>query len=227
MTSKLHSVLPRSILPPLAACLALAPLAACSTYVEDRAGMAYAPVHAEAERFLPPPATGGIWHDGARGLFVNDRRAAAVGDVLTVQFTERFQATKSQSASGSRESAYEAQLPFNLDGDLLASEGDQSFAGRGAAAQSNSLTGRLSVSVTRVLPNGDLEIMGQKRLTLNNGNEYVRLSGIVRPEDIGSDNVVLSERIAHADIRYIGAGDVADTGRTGWLHRAVTTVSPL
>ena len=69
--------------------------------------------------------------------------------------------------------------------------------------------------------------MGQKRLTLNNGNEYVRLTGVVRPEDIGPDNVVVSDRIAHADIRYLGAGDVADTGRKGWLGKALSTVSPL
>jgi len=69
--------------------------------------------------------------------------------------------------------------------------------------------------------------MGQKRLALNNGAEYVRLTGIVRPEDIGSDNVVTSDRLAHADIRYIGAGDVADTGQQGWLSRVLTAVNPI
>jgi flagellar L-ring protein precursor FlgH len=69
--------------------------------------------------------------------------------------------------------------------------------------------------------------MGQKRLTLNNGNEYVRMTGIVRPEDIGPDNVVSSDRVAHADIQYVGAGDTADTARRGWLSRAVDVVNPL
>ncbi|MDV7401649.1 flagellar basal body L-ring protein FlgH, partial [Arthrospira platensis SPKY1] len=103
-----------------------------------------------------------------RGLFVNDRRAMAVGDVLTVQFTERFQGTKSQTANGSKSSSFEMALPTVLVGDLdqagLGSSTEQSFAGRGGAAQSSSLTGRLTVSVVRVLPNGNLEIMGQKRL---------------------------------------------------------------
>lgn len=208
----------------------LLPLAACATYVEDRAGLAYEPIHPPAEAFAPS-ATGGIYHAGARGLFVNDRRASAVGDVLTVQFTEEFQASKSQSATAGKTSSFEARLPGVLVGDFdndgLSSGTKQSFSGRGGAAQSNSFTGRLSVSVVRVLPNGNLEIMGQKRLTLNNGNEYVRLTGIVRPEDIGPDNVILSERIAHADIRYIGAGDVADTGRKGWLAKAISVASPL
>lgn len=213
----------------------LVPLAACSTYIEDKAGLDYAPIYNE-----PIPgaarATGSIFHDQARGLFVNDRRARGVGDVLTVQFVERFQASKSQSASSSRNSAFEAQMPGILAlplGALGVAQGAldsgtrESFNGRGAATQSNSLTGRLSVSVIRVLPNGHLEIMGQKRLALNNGAEYVRLSGVVRPEDISPDNVVTSDRLAHADIRYIGAGDVADTGRKGWLSRAITVANPL
>jgi flagellar L-ring protein FlgH len=208
----------------------LVSLCACATYSEDRASLDYEPVHVEQQSFAPT-VTGAIYHQGARGLFVNDRRASGVGDVLTVQFSERFQATKSQSANASKSSSFEASLPGLLVGDFdsakLGSETDQSFSGRGGAAQSNSFTGRLSVSVVRVLPNGHLEIMGQKRLTLNNGNEYVRLTGIVRPEDISADNVVSSDRVAHADIRYVGAGDTADTGRKGWLTKAVDAVSPL
>jgi flagellar L-ring protein FlgH len=205
-------------------------LCACATYVEDKVSLDYAPIHAPHQSFAPN-VTGGIYHQGAGGLFVNDRRASRVGDVLTVQFSERFQATKSQSASANKSSSFEATLPSLLvgsfDNSKLGSGTDQSFSGRGGAAQSNSFTGRLSVSVVRVLPNGHLEIMGQKRLTLNNGNEYVRLTGIVRPEDISADNVVSSDRIAHADIRYVGAGDTADTARKGWLSRAVSAVNPL
>ncbi len=210
--------------------LLLFPLASCSTYIEDKAGLDYAPIYHEA---VPSAerATGGIFHQEARGLFVSDRRASAVGDVLTVQFVERFQASKSQSASSGRNSSFEMELPMLLSGGFdaggLGHSTRQSFSGRGAATQSNSLTGRLSVSVARVLPNGHLEVTGQKRLMLNNGAEYVRLTGVVRPEDIGPDNVVTSDRLAHADIRYIGAGDVADTGRQGWLTRALAVVNPI
>jgi flagellar L-ring protein precursor FlgH len=215
----------------LRALIAVLPLAACATYIEDRTSEEFVPVYDEAATFLPPPVTGGIYSDGARGLFASDIRAAGVGDVLTVQFTERFAATKSQTASGARSSNYEIDLPDVLTGGFddarLSNSTDQSFTGRGGAAQSNSFTGRLTVTVVRVLPNGHLEVMGQKRITLNNGNEYVRLTGTVRPEDIGPDNVVLSDRLANADIRYVGAGDTADTARPGWLRRGLTTVSPL
>jgi flagellar L-ring protein FlgH len=210
--------------------LTLVPLAACSTYIEEETSRNFAPLYDEAPAYVPPPS-GAIFHQNARGLFVNDRRASRVGDVLTVQLSERFQASKSQSANAGRTSSFDITLPTALIGGFdnasLGSESSQSFNGRGAAAQSNSLSGRVSVSVMRVLPNGHLEVMGQKRLTLNNGQEYVRLTGVIRPEDIGPDNVVSSDRVAHADISYVGAGDVADTGRKGWLNRALTTVSPL
>ncbi|MFQ6774996.1 flagellar basal body L-ring protein FlgH [Cereibacter sphaeroides] len=211
--------------------LLLAP-AACSTYVEDRASEAWAPVYPveEAGRLDSPP-TGGIYSSTSRGLFVSDRRAARVGDIVTVDFDEKFSASKSQSASGSRKSDYAIDLPdaltLGLDDGVLDNSTDQGFSGKGAASQSNSLRGRMSVSVTRVLPGGNLEIMGQKLLTLNNGNEYVRLKGVVRPEDIGPDNVVTSDRIAHAEIKYIGAGDTADTAKPGWLRRGLSVVSPL
>ncbi|MEA5160866.1 flagellar basal body L-ring protein FlgH [Cereibacter johrii] len=211
--------------------LLLAP-AACSTYVEDRASEAWAPVYPveEAGRLDSLP-TGGIYSSTSRGLFVSDRRAARVGDIVTVDFHEKFSASKSQSASGSRKNDYEIDLPdaltLGLDDGVLDNSTDQGFSGKGAASQSNSLRGRMSVSVTRVLPGGNLEIMGQKLLTLNNGNEYVRLKGVVRPEDIGPDNVVTSDRIAHAEIKYIGAGDTADTAKPGWLRRGLSVVSPL
>lgn len=208
----------------------LLPLAACSTYIEEEASRNYAPIYEEPAP-MTAMASGSIYHQGARGLFVNDSRATRVGDVLTVQFSERFQASKTQTANASRTTSYEVELPALLTGGFDAGElghsAAQSFAGKGGAAQSNSFTGRVSVSVVRVLPNGHLEVMGQKRLTLNNGNEYVRLTGVVRPEDISADNIVSSDRIAHADIFYVGAGDTADTGRKGWLGRAIGTVSPL
>ncbi|MCE6953008.1 flagellar basal body L-ring protein FlgH [Cereibacter sphaeroides] len=212
--------------------LALLLLSACSTYVEDRASEAWAPVYpVEEPARLDSLPTGGIYTETARGLFVSDRRAARVGDIVTVDFDEKFSASKSQSASGARTNDYDIDLPdaitLGLDDGALTNSTDQSFAGKGAASQSNSLRGRMSVSVTRILPGGNLEIMGQKLLTLNNGNEYVRLKGVVRPEDIGPDNVVTSDRIAHAEIKYIGAGDTADTARPGWLRRGLSVVSPL
>jgi flagellar L-ring protein precursor FlgH len=81
--------------------------------------------------------------------------------------------------------------------------------------------------VVRVFQNGNLEILGQKKLTLSNGDEYIRVHGIVRPQDINALNVVSSDRIANANIQYVGAGDIASSGKKGWLTRILDTVDPL
>jgi flagellar L-ring protein precursor FlgH len=214
------------------ATLALAVLAGCSTQVEEAESALYAPVfpmgEVEQDRLMP---SGSIYSGHARGLFAADRRATAVGDILTVEFSERFAARKSQAADTSKSDSFAVDIPdvvsFGFDDARLTGGTTRSFSGEGSATQSNSLTGRISVSVVRVLSGGNLEIMGQKKLTLNNGHEYVRVRGMVRPSDISADNVVRSDRIAHAEIKYVGAGDVADTGKHGWLRRALTAVSPM
>lgn len=206
-------------------------LVSCTTAVEEKNAAMYEPVFPVAEvpveTGLP---SGSIYGTRSAGIFATDRRASQVGDILTVELTERFAASKAQSAGNSKSDSFTVDLPDVLTGGFdengLTSGTSRSFSGKGNATQSNSLTGRLSVTVVRVLPGGNLEIIGQKRLTLNNGQEYVQLRGIVRPSDISSDNVVSSDRIAHAEIRYVGAGDIADTAKQGWLSRAFATASP-
>jgi flagellar L-ring protein precursor FlgH len=183
-------------------------------------------------------ANGSIYAPNQSGIVSGSQRARQVGDILTVAFTERFQATKNQNATTAKTSEFAVTMPPILGAPLSNISGalsdpgftggtEQAFTGTGGAAQSNSLTGRMSVSVVRVLPGGNLEIHGQKKLTLNNGDEYIRVRGIVRPQDISVDNVVLSERIAHAEIKYIGAGDIADVGKKGWLFRLFDTANPM
>lgn len=209
--------------------LCLLVLTACSEVVEEKASVDYQPIYDMPEDVDPSAVpTGGIYASSQVGLFATDRRAGRVGDILTIAFTESFSATKSQNAAAAKSNSANLAVPLlgSTIGDALAAGSDQSFTGSGSAAQSNSLTGQVSVHVTRVLPGGNLEILGQKRLTLNNGDEYIRVQGIVRPEDISADNVVQSDRIANADIKYIGAGELSDTGKQGWLGRALTAVNP-
>ena len=102
--------------------------------------------------------------------------------------------------------------------DLSASIGQNSaFKGQAKADQSNSLQGNISVSVVKVLPNGNLLVRGEKWIMLNNGNEYIRITGLVRPEDVSSENSVSSQRVANARIYYGGTGDLANTQEQGWL----------
>ena len=214
-------------------------LSACSTYVEDTASAAFEPVFPTVDLAADnADKSGAIYQQGQSGLFSADRRARKVGDILTVDFNEVFAATKAQSAASSKSDSFELGLPVGLPNLLtgglgngvadnsLTSSTEQSFSGSGNAAQSNSLTGRLSVTVVRIFENGNMGILGQKELTLNNGKEYIRVSGIVRPEDISAGNTVSSNRLADAQISYTGAGTVADSSKPGWLSRAMRTISP-
>ncbi len=214
-------------------------LGGCSTYVEDVASEQFSPVFEEIQLTADNThKTGGIYKSGQNGLFSSDKRANRVGDILTVDFNEVFAATKAQTTAASKSDQFDLTMPLGLPNVITGGLGTgdaknalttgttQSFSGSGNAAQSNSLTGRISVTVVRIFENGNMGILGQKELTLNNGKEYIRLSGIVRPEDISSANVVSSNRLADAQISYTGAGDVADTSKPGWLSKAMRTISP-
>ena len=213
-------------------------LSSCGQYVEDRRSEDFEPIYlGDGEEQEIQSSYGAIYKPNQSGLFAMESRAHRVGDILTVSFTESFAATKSQNAASSKTSDSKVTLPNileNLAGKDLVPEStdlsagtEQSFTGSGSSNQSNSLTGLISVHVVRVFGNGNLEILGQKKLTLNNGDEYIRVSGIVRPRDISSDNIVPSDRIANADIDYIGAGDTADSGKKGWYSKFLETVSPI
>ena len=210
-------------------------LSACSTYVEDVASEQFMPIIPDgvAEEKI---VDGAIYSGKSKGLFATERKASKVGDIVTVALNESFNASKSQSAASGKTDSFGVTLPNGLLNDLIGrgvNDADygfgstQTFNGTGTASQSNAITGLVSASVVRIFDNGNLEVLGQKKLTLNNGDEYVRVKGIVRPQDIGAGNIVNSNRLANAEITYIGAGEVADTAKRGWLGKLVTAVSPL
>ena len=98
-------------------------------------------------------------------------------------------------------------------------ESSTEFGGEGESDQSNSLSGTLTAAVAKVMPNGLLLVQGEKWFQLNRGEEYVRVSGLVRPEDISGDNTVSSQRLADARIAYSGTGELAQANEAGWLTR--------
>ena len=210
-------------------------LMGCSQQIEEKISADYMPVFPSGNNVAAGAANGTIYSSSSGGLLNLDKRASKVGDVLTVAFVEAFQATKSQNASTSRSTSNEIDLPNIIPSTslmdplsaALQSSSNNSFSGSGSAAQSNSLTGQMSVHIVKILPGGNLAVLGQKRLVLNKGDEYIRVSGIVRPLDISSDNIVSSDRIANANIQYIGAGNISDSSKSGWLSNLLTSVSPI
>ena len=215
-------------------------LAGCAQYNADRVSIDFEPMYPQEMPLVETNNRSGTIFNAAQGnLFSMETKAQQVGDIITVSFAESFQATKSQNAATSRSLDSSVNLPgvANLilpnrtnAADLstkLAAGSENSFSGSGSSAQSNSLTGQVSVHVVRVFQNGNLEILGQKKLTLNNGDEYIRVHGIVRPQDIDAENVVSSDRIANANIQYIGAGDIAESSKKGWYSKLLDNVNPL
>ena len=187
---------------------------------------------AYATPLAPRIADGAIFH-AANGYapLTSGQRAASVGDVLTIQLVERTQAVKSSTSSTARNGAIGITPPTTgplslFDASDAKVGANSSFDGKGSAAQSNQLSGEISVTVQAVYPNGTMLVRGQKLLTLNRGDENVQISGLVRPADISPDNRVLSTRVADARIAYAGKGDVARASRPGWLSRFFSVISP-
>jgi flagellar L-ring protein precursor FlgH len=180
----------------------------------------------------PAAATGSIFqiNDGYAALY-EGWRARKVGDPLTIVLVERTAASKSASSkldsSGGFGITPPSMGPLKLfDPAEAAASGKRNFDGKGQADQANSLSGEVSVTVAAVYPNGTMLVQGQKRVTLNRGDEYVRIKGIVRTADVDLNNRVPSTRVADAQISYTGKGDVARASRQGWLGRFFSAVSP-
>lgn len=207
-------------------------LSGCAQHNADRVSIDFEPMYPQEMPLVETNNRSGSIFNATRGnLFSMESRAQMVGDIITVQFAESFQATKSQNAATAKSNDSSISLPTALGTPELSTKLGSSlantFSGSGSSAQSNSLNGQVSVHVVRVFQNGNLEILGQKKLTLNNGDEYIRVHGIVRPKDINEKNIVSSDRIANANIQYIGAGDIAASGKKGWYSKILDTINPL
>ena len=180
----------------------------------------------------PLPANGAIFQ-AANGYasYHEGWRARRVGDPLTIVLVERTAASKTASSKLDSQGGLSITPPttgvLNLFNQTDASlSGNRNFNGGGSADQANSLSGEVSVTVAEVFPNGTMLVQGQKRLTLNRGDEWVRIKGIVRMADVDLNNRVPSTRVADAQISYTGKGDVARASRQGWLSRFFSVVSP-
>jgi flagellar L-ring protein precursor FlgH len=178
------------------------------------------------------PANGSIFQvgDGYAALY-EGQRARRIGDPLTIVLVERTSASKSASSKLDSGGGFSLTPPVTgplaLFGKTDASaSGARNFTGTGAADQSNALSGEISVTVAAVYPNGTMLVQGQKRVTLNRGDEFVQIKGLVRVADIDANNRVPSTRVADARIAYTGKGDVARASRQGWLSRFFQILSP-
>jgi flagellar L-ring protein FlgH len=177
---------------------------------------------------LPPPSNGAIYQSGREVVFAENPIAHHVGDIVTIVLNEQTAAQKSATTTTTKSSTVTMPGPTLL-GKAVTIKGNPilnnsvddgtKFDGEGASAQSNSLTGYLTATVLKVLPNGNLFIAGEKQIGLNQGKEFVRVTGVIRPIDLASDDSIPSYRVASAKITYNGKGAIADVNAQSWLQR--------
>lgn len=175
---------------------------------------------------------GSIFHAQTANSLYSDAKARRVGDIITVVLRENTQASKSASTNTARDTEMTVDPIIGLGGVAETINGQSvqldlnttnQFQADSTANQSNNLNGNISVTVIQVMPNNHLVVRGEKWLTLNNGDEYIRVTGIVRPADINPANEVLSTRLANARIQYSGTGTLAKSQNHGWLSKFFTS----
>jgi flagellar L-ring protein precursor FlgH len=181
-----------------------------------------------AQEPVAPPSNGAIYQVGRDVDLFENPIARHVGDVVTIVLNEATNAQKSATTK-TQKSTNDTLPGMSLFGSPVTIHGasvlsgtlnDASkFDGEGNSAQSNSLTGYITTTVARVLPNGNLYIKGEKKLWINQGQENVVLSGVIRPVDLAPDNTISSSRVANARITYGGKGAINDANTAGWLSR--------
>ncbi|WP_428775411.1 flagellar basal body L-ring protein FlgH [Vibrio sp.] len=188
---------------------------------------AWAPIHPKDAPQHYAAETGSLFNSKRVNNLYDDSKPRGIGDIITVTLDESTKAAKSADADLSKKN--DANMdPLEVGGRPLtindydfsyALKNDNKFSGSAAANQSNSISGSITVEVIEVLANGNLVIRGEKWLTLNTGDEYIRLSGTIRPDDIEFDNTIASTRISNARIQYSGTGTNQDMQEPGFLAR--------
>ncbi len=204
----------------------------CSSTPAPKVVAPYEPI--EVPEYVQAEANGSIFQaqQGYIPLF-EDQRPRRMGDIITIVLEEQVSATKNSSSQTSRSS----NMGLDLEGlpealDHLAKHGftigsANDFTGSGGASASNQFSGIITVQVTRVLPNGNLTVRGEKQVAINQGTEYIRFSGIVNPRSISAQNTVVSTAVAEARLEYFGDGYINDAQKMGWLQRFFNYIAPL
>jgi flagellar L-ring protein precursor FlgH len=199
-----------------------ASLAACSSTRKD-AEEESIPSYEQLRAISKERVTGSIYRSGTEQALFEDVKASRIGDILTVFLVEET------SGQNSMDNNINQSTGLNLDTPIFGGlskpdfnyevGAESSFEGQSGSSQSNRLNGSIAVTVHEVLPNGNLVVAGEKWIRINKANEYIKLEGVIRPKDIGSDNALYSTQIADARISYGGKGVNSQSNSPGWVSR--------
>lgn len=214
----------------LVACLAMT-MVACAQV--PRQNVVEGPTTAPPQLPPMPVANGSIYQSNYTRPLFEDRRPRGVGDILTIVLNENVSATKSSAANASRNGSTALGLEATprvigglLDGQTTSLSGTNTFQGEGGANASNTFTGTITTTVMNVLPNGNFQVAGEKRIGINQGTEYIRFSGTVNPRTITGLNTVPSTQVADARLEYYGDGYINEAQTMGWMQRFFLNISP-
>ena len=176
----------------------------------------------------PKPATytnGSLFQQRSVSLF-EDPKPHRIGDIITVLLQESTSASKNSGTSSTKEDDISMAAPTIFGAPVTYKGNDvfsmniapeREFSGESDSSQSNSLSGEITVTVVDILPNDNLVVQGEKWFVLNQGKEYIRIAGVIRPQDVSPDNTLSSSKLADAQIAYSGEGFLADVNNQGWL----------
>jgi flagellar L-ring protein precursor FlgH len=176
-----------------------------------------------------------LWHDDVSRSLIADRRAAGVGDILTVAVSEVSSANKNNETKTEKNSSWTAAVTSFLYPGFLQYKGttpavaynsDLKHDGSGAINNSEQIVAQLTVKIVDVLPNNNFVIEGKRDTSFAGEHQTMFLHGIVRPEDISPTNTISSCDVADATIRIEGKGTVSDSQNKGWFTRVLDKVIP-
>jgi len=211
--------------------LCLGALGACAQL--PRKNVVEGPTNTPPALPVPAPSNGSIFASAYTKPLFEDRRPRQVGDILTIVLDENVSATKSSAANASRNGslAFSPTRVPDLFGSLLDGQdadisGDTTFDGKGGANASNTFVGTITTTVMNVLPNGNLEVAGEKRIGINQGIEYILFSGTVNPRMIRADSTITSNQVANVRLEYYGDGYINEAQNMGWFQRLLLNISP-
>jgi flagellar L-ring protein precursor FlgH len=178
---------------------------------------------------------GSLWvANNNRSDLFRDRKARYIDDIVTIRVLESTQALATADATNDRSTQATAGFDklFGLEGkinelpSMVSGKSDSSFKGTGSTSRETTLSTSLTARVIEVLPNGYLYVEGKREIRVNNENMSLYLTGIVRPEDINRNNVVLSSAVAQMMVKVQGRGVVSQPIKPGWLYRILNGVMP-
>lgn len=187
-------------------------------------------------------AKNSLWRGSTRGMYT-DLKARGLNDLVTIKIVENATASKDAETKTSKDSSYDASITSffgaPLDMGLKSLFGGKkgfspnvgattadSYDGKGKTQRSGNLSAIITAKVIEVLPNGNLIIESRKEMTVNNEEQILILRGLIRPEDIASDNTITSDYVAEAQIFYTGEGVLGDKQGQGWLVRLMDKTWP-